>query len=135
MRLNLSIYEGQFTIHRLSPNTKIPDTIYESSFYSISKTTDELSIVCSSAIHLDSERAETGWSCIKIIGPLDFALTGILADILAILATEKISIFTLSTFDTDYILIKADKVKAAKTALQKAEYIFKNESRTSRYSG
>ena len=117
MGLNLSICEGQFTIHRLSPNTKIPDIIYDSPFYSISKTNEELSIVCSSTIQLDSERAETGWSCIKITGPLDFTLTGILASITAPLADAGIPVFAISSYDTDYILVKGNDRRAARRVL------------------
>lgn len=109
MKLNLGILEGQFAIHRLSPKSVIPDQIYQDQFSSICKTDEELSIVCSSDITINSEMSETGWSCIKVLGPLDFSLTGILADISAVLATAEISIFAIST-----------------AALQKAEYTFKN---------
>ena len=126
MKLNLNILEGSFSIHRLSPNDEIPNQIFQNQFYSITKTDEELSVVCASSIHLDSERPETDWSCIKILGPLDFSLTGILADISAVLAKAEISIFAISTFDTDYILIKSEKLQAAKKALEQAEYTFKN---------
>jgi hypothetical protein len=126
MNLNLNILDGSFTIHRFSPNNEIPNQIYQGRFYSITKTDEEISIVCSSLVHLDSESSETDWSCIKVLGPLDFSLTGILADISAILAKAEISIFAISTFDTDYILVKSEKLQATKKALQKAGYIFKN---------
>lgn len=126
MKIHLSILAGRFTIHRLAPDSKIPEHLFENSFYSISRTADELSIVCSSATQLDSERAETDWSCIKVMGPLDFSLTGMLAAISSVLADAEISLFALSTFDTDYILVKSDKIKAAKSALQTAQYHFEN---------
>ena len=126
MNLNLNILDGSFTIHRFSPNNGIPNQIYQGQFCSITKTDEELSIVCSSLVHLDSESSETDWSCIKVLGPLDFSLTGILADISAVLAKAKISIFAISTFDTDYILVKSEKLQATKKALQQAGYIFKN---------
>jgi hypothetical protein len=126
MKLNLNILDGSFAIHRLSPNDEIPSETYQNQFYSITKTDEETSVVCSSSVHLDSERSETGWSCIKVLGPLDFSLTGILADISAVLAKAEISIFAISTFDTDYIMIKSEKLQAAKKALQQAEYTFKN---------
>lgn len=126
MKLNLKILEGSFSIHRLSPNDAIPNQIYQNQFYSITKTDEEISVVCASSIQLDSERSETGWSCIRVLGPLDFALTGILADISAVLAKAEISIFAISTFDTDYILIKSEKLQTAKKALQQAEYTFKD---------
>jgi len=126
MKLNLGILEGLFTIHRCAPDSEIPDQIFKSQFYSISKSDEELSVVCPSTVRLTSERSETDWSCIKVLGPLDFSLTGILADISAVLAQAEISIFALSTFDTDYILVKSGKLQAAKKALQKADYAFKN---------
>jgi hypothetical protein len=124
--MDLNILDGSFSIHRFSPNDEIPNQIYQSQFYSITKTAEEISVVCSSSVHLDSERPETGWSCIKILGSLDFSLTGILADISSVLAKAEISIFAISTFDTDYILVKSEKLQAAKKALQQAEYRFKN---------
>ena len=124
MKLNLKILDGSFSIYRLSPKNEIPIQIYQGQFFSITKTDEEISVVCSSSVHLDSESSETDWSCIKVLGPLDFSLTGILADISAILAKAEISIFAISTFDTDYILIKSEKLQAAKKALQQAEYDF-----------
>lgn len=124
-KLKLSILEDLFTIHRFPANYDIPEQIYESNFYSISKTEDELSIVCNSSIPLNSEETETGWSCIKVLGPLDFSLTGILADISAVLAKAEISIFALSTFDTDYILVKYEQISFAKDALLPSGYTFK----------
>ena len=75
---------------------------------------------------MDSERSETEWSCIKFIGPLDFSLTGIIAEISAVLAKAEISIFAISTFDTDYILVKSVELEAAKKVLQQAGYTFRN---------
>ena len=124
MKLNLGILEGLFTIHRFSPKSKMPDKVYQGQFYSISKTDEELSVVCPSFVSLNSEKSEENWACIKVLGPLNFSLTGILADISAILAKSEISIFAISTFDTDYILVKSEKLQAAKKALQRAEYTF-----------
>lgn len=124
MKLTLSVLEDVFTIHRFPPDQDVPKQVFEEKFVSICKTDDELSIVCSSSILLDSESHEDGWSCIKVLGPLDFSLTGILADISTVLAKAKISIFAISSFDTDYILVKSETLQAAKTALQKAAFVF-----------
>jgi hypothetical protein len=124
MKLKLTVLEDLFSVHRFPPDHDIPKQIYESQFYSISKTDSELSIVCSSSILLDSERSETDWSCIKVQGPLNFSLTGILADISDVLAKAKVSIFAISTFDTDYILVKSEKLSVANEALQKDGYTF-----------
>jgi len=125
MKLKLSILEDLFTVHRFPPDHEIPKQIYENQFCSISKTADELSIVCSSSLLLGSDISETGWSCIKVLGPLDFSLTGILADISVVLAKAEVSIFAISTFDTDYVLVKSETLPVAKEALQKAGYAFK----------
>jgi|TARA_B110000263_G_C15036691_1_gene386638 hypothetical protein len=125
MKLNLSVLEDLFTIHRISSDNEIPIQVFDGTFYNITKTEEELSIICSSSVLLDSESSETGWSCIKVLGRLDFNLTGILADILAILAESKISIIAISTFDTDYILVKSKKLQGATKALLRAQYTFK----------
>ncbi len=118
LKLSLTVLKDNLTIHGFPASHTIPHQIYESEFYSISKTKDELSIICSSSILLDSEKSEDGWSGIKVEGPLDFSLTGILANISSVLADAKISIFAISTFDTDYILVKTKKLSLAINALQ-----------------
>jgi len=119
-KLTLKVIETMLSIHRFSADSKIPDQIHESIFYSITKTDDEISVVCSSSIQLQCETTSTGWLGYKVIGPLDFSLTGILADLSTVLAQAKISIFAISTYDTDYILVKADKLKLASKVLQSA---------------
>ena len=126
MKLQLNILENPFTIHRFPANHGIPSQVYESQFYSISKTDEELSIVCNSTTQVNSEKSDTDWSCIKVEGPLDFSLTGILAKISTVLAKAEISIFAISTFDTDYILLKSEKLPFAKKALLKSGYTFNN---------
>ena len=128
-KLKLSVLEGLYTVHRFPSNHKIPEQICKSEFYSISKSEDELSIVCNSCILLDSEKSETDWSCIKVLGPLDFSCTGILADISAVLAKVEISIFVVSTFDTDYILIKSENLTLAGKALLSSGYSFTSNDR------
>lgn len=119
-KLTLKIIDNMLSINRFSPDSKIPDQIYESPLYSITKTDDEISVVCSSSIQLNCETTSTGWLGYKVIGPLDFSLTGILADLSTVLAKAKISIFAISTYDTDYILVKADKLSFASEALRSA---------------
>ena len=131
--LKLSVLEGLYTIHRFPSDHDIPEQVYESEFYSISKSEDELSIVCNSCILLNSEKNESGWSCIKVSGALDFSLTGILADISAVLAGAEISIFAISTFDTDYILIKSKDLPSAGKALLASGYTLSlNDSKQNR---
>ena len=125
-KLTLAILDGEYAVHRFSPEKDIPSSVLKNDFFSITKTDDELSIVCDAHLSVSSEKSESGWACIKVLGPLDFALTGILAKISNILAEAEISIFALSTYDTDYFLVKSNTLPAAKKALEKTDYIFEN---------
>ncbi len=122
-KLNLKVLDGEFTIHRFPVTSKVPNDVYESNFFTISKTDDELSIVCDSTIDIKSKKSEAGWSCFKVPGPLDFSLTGILAKISLCLAEANISIFAISTYDTDYILVSTEKVEQAKNSLITSGYL------------
>ncbi|MGP1782618.1 ACT domain-containing protein, partial [Shewanella frigidimarina] len=88
----------------------------------IGKTKDEISVVVPATLILDSIEQEDDWRCLEVIGPLGFSMTGILANVSSTLADEKISIFAISTFDTDYILVKKDTLSAATKALKKKNY-------------
>lgn len=123
-KLVLSVLEETFSIHRLAPDASLPEAVSECDFYSLSKTTDELSLVCPEHLAVKSEKSNPDWKCLKVAGPLDFELTGILAGITDVLAKEKLSVFAISTFDTDYILIKKQGLTAAISALQRVGYIF-----------
>ncbi len=123
-KLKLAILDGEYAVHRLSPKQDFPSSVLKGDFFSITKTDEELSIVCDAHLPVSSEKTEAGWSCIKVLGPLDFALTGILAKISSVLAEAEISIFALSTYDTDYILVKKDKLNATNFVLEQAEYVF-----------
>lgn len=89
----------------------------------VASTADELSLVCPTFMTPKKTlKREDGWKMFKVEGPLDFSLIGILAKIAQILADKKISIFAQSTYDTDYIMVKADKFDEALTALKDAGY-------------
>jgi len=122
--VELKLLEGNFTIHRLSPSAEIPVEVFNSKFFNISKTVEELSIVCPSSLELSSEHCDNDWACIKVKGSLGFGLTGILAKLCGVLAEAQISIFAISTYDTDYILVKATKANKAVAALETAGYKF-----------
>ncbi len=120
----LTLLKDKFTLHRLEPDAQIPEIVLGSPFFSITRTPDELSIVVPEGLVLSDTRTESGWSSIKVLGPLDFGLIGILAGISTILAEEGISLFAVSTFDTDYILLKKDRATQAVKALETAGYTF-----------
>jgi len=124
VNLVLSVLSETFTIHKLSPDVSIPEEILKSNYYSVSKTENELSVVCSDLIKVQSLQSSKWWKCIKVKGPLDFNLTGILAGISDILAQANISIIVISTFDTDYILVRSKNLSSARAKLRKAGYKF-----------
>lgn len=109
---------------RLEPQSEIPAWALKSRFFSITKTFDELSVVCEQTVVPANVKAETDWKGFRVVGTLDFSLTGILAAIANPLAQEKISIFAISTFDTDYVLIKGSTWEPAKNVLRAAGFNF-----------
>jgi len=98
---------------------------WNGSFVSLTKTKDEISLVCPTEdAPQDCEKREDGWACMKVVGTLNFSLIGILARISGILAENGISIFAVSTYDTDYIFMKKEKFDYAVTILQENGYQF-----------
>ena len=120
MSLTLSLLPGTFTICRLDPEAIIPDWAKAGGFISITRTSDELSVVCPEANVPDGVRCDRGWRCFKVEGPLDLSLTGVLASLANPLAEARINIFALSTFDTDYLLVKQEKATQAAEVLTRA---------------
>ena len=123
--LEFSILNDSFTLYRLKSGAVIPKVVLASPFYSLTRTEDELSILVPEAVKLATEKSEPGCSALKVAGPLDFSLTGILAGITSTLAQAGLSIFAISTFDTDYILVKSDQLTTAKAALTAAGHQFR----------
>lgn len=120
--LSLTLLDQTFTIHRLEPDAEIPGAAWRSPFFAIARTADELSMVLPDSVEIGSDTSENGWACFKVGGPLEFGLVGVLAGISSALARARVAIFALSTFDTDYVLVKREQVEAAKEALVAAGY-------------
>ena len=124
MKPDLQLLDGQFTIHRLDPAAEIPTAVLQGNFCWTARTPEEVSLVCPQHIDVAAQKSDLGWSCIKVMGPLEFDMTGIIATLSATLADAGISIFAISTFDPDYLLIKtADSLKAC-DALTENAYVF-----------
>ena len=118
-KLTLTILPDQFAVCRLSPDDDIPIWSRNEEFYSITRSRDELSIVCLSKDVPENIRAECVWRALKIRGPLDFSLTGILAAIINPLSEAKIPIFAISTYDTDYVFVREDSLSQVVAILSK----------------
>ena len=126
--LSLTLLSQTFTLHRLNPAADIPSGMLNSPFFAIVRTDEELSILLPEMVEIQSDRSDLGWSCFKVEGPLEFNQVGILAGLSGVLAEAQVSIFALSTFDTDYILVKREQAQAAFEALVSAGYSLKRES-------
>ena len=114
MTYNFSVIRGEWAVVRLPPGEAMPHwSLSPTEFTSITRTSDELSIVCPASMVPDGQRAERDWTLLKLHGPFPFDQVGVLASFATPLAEAKISIFALSTFDTDYILVKASKLDLA----------------------
>ena len=120
--LTLSVLPEPLAICRLEREAGVPDWA-TGGFVSITRTRDELSIVCDERAVPSGVKADRGWRALKIEGPLDLALTGVLASIAVPLAEVKINLFAISTFDTDYVLVKADRVTEAIGVLRRAGHM------------
>lgn len=117
--MDIVVLQGTFSVCRLVNL----EEINPSSFTFLSITDNEISYVCPTEHEpLNVQKAERGWSAMRIEGTLDFALVGILANITRILADAGISVFAISTYDTDYILVKSDCLTKAISALKGEGY-------------
>lgn len=103
-QLTLIVFPDRLAVCKLSPDAQLPAWA-TGSFVSVTRTGDEVSIVCSESVVPPNIPCERNWRYLRVAGRLDFALTGVLASLLAPLAQAEISVFALSTFDTDYLLI------------------------------
>jgi hypothetical protein len=122
--LTLSLLSDTFAICRLGPEAGIPSWALAGDFFSVTRTKEELSLVCPQEMVPEGTHCEKDFRCIKVEGALDFALIGVLASLTEALAQEEISILAISTFDTDYLLVKEAQVDRAVQKLSQAGYRF-----------
>ena len=106
-------YDDALAVVRLGPGADVPDWATASTLFSVTATRAETSIVCHASTVPTKARREGPFVAFEVAGPLDFAEIGVLSGLLAPLADAGISVFTLSTYDTDWILVKADAADAA----------------------
>ena len=117
----------QLAVCRLPSQAPVPAWALEGGFFCVVRTQDELSIVCTEGACTvdripDGAPVERGWVALKLEGPFPFSMTGVLASFLQPLAEAKIPIFAMSTFDTDYVLIKRQNLERAVVVLGAAEH-------------
>ncbi|MDR2133122.1 MAG: ACT domain-containing protein [Clostridiales Family XIII bacterium] len=117
--MRLELLDNTYSVYKLKADHPVPASVFEGDFASVTKTKDELSIVAPADAAPRCAEVEDGWKILKISGVLDFGLIGVLSGLSAILTAEGISIFAISTYNTDYILIKAEAAESAISALEK----------------
>jgi hypothetical protein len=108
------------SICRLPADAPIPPWATGQAFFTVSRTSDELSIVCASALVPANVLTHAGWRALKLVGPFDLLLVGVLLGVAAPLAAAGVTVFPIATYDTDYLLVRHDQLDAAIAALRGA---------------
>jgi uncharacterized protein len=119
MQLRIRVLPQRCAVSRLAPDAPIPEWA-RGAFVSVTRTAAELSVVCDEAGVPADVAAQRGWRALEVEGPIPFETTGVAAAIASPLAEAKISVFMVATFDTDYVLVKAESLDDALAALKRA---------------
>ena len=117
--MRFTLLDGRYAVVRLDPGAALPSWCHNGGFVTITRTAEELSIVAGEANVPDDVRAERGWRCLKLEGPIPFDTIGVAAKFTGALATAGVSVFVVSTFDTDYVLVKEEALPRAMDALRR----------------
>jgi uncharacterized protein len=128
--LTLQLLKQTYAVCRLEQGASLPGSITAGEFYSITATPEEISLVCPEEAVPPGGCCEKGWRCLRVAGPLNFSLTGILASLASPLAAAEISIFAVSTYNTDYILVKAGDLTRAVAVLGNAGHAVRDASKS-----
>jgi hypothetical protein len=120
MPLTLQLIAGEFAVCRLAADAALPFWADSAVFSSVTRTADELSVICPAAQIPPDVKAELGWRLLKFAGPFDFSAVGVLASVTSPLAQAGISLLALGTFDTDYVLVKTARLEETLRTLEAA---------------
>lgn len=115
--LRLTVLDDTFAVCRLAADAVVPEWAWMGEVACVTRTRDELSIVCRGALVPEEVLCEAGWRCLRVRGPLPFSLTGVFARIAQPLADAGISLFAVMTYDTDYVMVKDEVLADAVAAL------------------
>jgi uncharacterized protein len=118
--LVLTVLRKHLSICRLDAGAGVPAWAARASFFSVTRTEDELSVVCPGEVVPEGITQERGWRAIKLEGPIDLSMVGILASVASPLAEVSVSIFAVSTFDTDYVLVREGQLDLAVDTLRES---------------
>ncbi len=120
--MTLTLYPETFAVCQLSKKASLPDWALSGRFFSISKTEDELSVVCETSLVPEGTKGDLDWRAFKLHGPFAFNEIGIVASLTVPLAKAKIGVFVISTYNTDYLLVKEENVKKTLRVLRSNQH-------------
>ena len=130
--MTLDPVPGSYAICRLAPGDPLPPWAVRGTFFSVTRTPAELSVVCGVAAVPSGVKADGPWSALAVRGPMDLNLTGVLAGLTSPLASAGISIFAVSTYDTDYLLVRQPDIERAVRVLRASGHNISEHAGTSR---
>lgn len=118
--VRMRVLDGDYGVARLEPSEPIPAWAEGPGFVSISRSDDELSVVCLESRIPEGVRDDRGWACLKLLGPFAFDETGIVLSVIAPLSSNGVGIFVVSTFDGDHVMVKREDLDVARQLLTDA---------------
>lgn len=121
-KLTLTLLTQGFCIHRLPCDSELDPKLINTKLVFIARTEDELSILCPETCSVSSDRSQPNWRGLMVNGPLAFEMIGVLSGLATCLANRQVSIFAVSTFDTDYLFIQEKELRTALQALEESGY-------------
>jgi hypothetical protein len=127
--MRLQLLADRFAVCRCAASEPYPAWARGGSFLSLTRTSEELSIVCREDLVPQQVRQEIGWRCLQVEGPLEFSQTGVLAGLATPLADREIPVFVVSTYDTDYLLVPEVRLDDALATLQAAGHLVEERPR------
>lgn len=120
-RLAIDVQPGEYAVAKLAADKPVPANLFDPSepaLVSVTRTPKELSIICPVALVPEAAAVEGGWRLLTVRGPLAFTLTGVIAALSSELAAAGVALFSISTFDTDHVLVRAGELARAVAALR-----------------
>lgn len=122
--MQLRTLPDSYAVVRLEPGSDLPEWVDKGPFRSVTRTEHEVSVVCRDHDVPEGESVDRGWTVLETKGPLDFTLVGVIASLVQPLAAAEIPIFVISTFETDYVLVRSSNLARAADALERAGHEF-----------
>ncbi len=123
--MQLRTLPDSYAVVRLHPGAELPEWVDKGPFRSVTRTEHEVSVVCRDHDVPDGESVDRGWTVLEVAGPLDFSLSGVVASLVVPLAEENVPIFVISTFESDYVLVRSTDLGRVADALESAGHVFR----------